>query len=156
MVQIEGIIKLQKDIIPKLCALYEDAVKIFDNFKDTKVIDKKFMKRYFDEGEIDWDDYMFTKKELPNKAIEYIYDFGEPPTILLSRFAIFYVDVAQNIFEYITLEKTAFGAKFPYIVCGFKREKHVSYMTDCPDDLNTFEGIVKEIIEKKIVPLSLK
>ena len=152
----EEINKLQKDIIPKLCTLYEDAIKIFDNFKDTKVIDKTFMKRYFEEGEIEWDDFTFTKKVLPNNAIEYIYDFGEPPRFPLCRFAIFYVDVAQNIFKYITLEKTLFGNKCPYIVCGVKGEKHVNYMTECPGDLEAFEGIVKEIVEKKIEPISLK
>ena len=152
----EEINKLQKDIIPKLCTLYEDAIKIFDNFKDTKVIDKTFMKRYFEEGEIEWDDFTFTKKVLPNNAIEYIYDFGEPPRFPLCRFAIFYVDVAQNIFKYITLEKTLFGNKCPYIVCGVKGEKHVNYMTECPGDLEAFEGIVKEIVEKKIEPFSLK
>ena len=152
----EEINKLQKDIIPKLCTLYEDAIKIFDNFKDTKVIDKIFMKRYFEEGEIEWDDFTFTKKVLPNNAIEYIYDFGEPPRFPLCRFAIFYVDVAQNIFKYITLEKTLFGNKCPYIVCGVKGEKHVNYMTECPGDLEAFEGIVKEIVEKKIEPFSLK
>ena len=152
----EEINKLQKDIIPKLCTLYEDAIKIFDNFKDTKVIDKIFMKRYFEEGEIEWDDFTFTKKVLPNNAIEYIYDFGEPPRFPLCRFAIFYVDVAQNIFKYITLEKTLFGNKCPYIVCGVKGEKHVNYMTECPGDLEAFEGIVKEIVEKKIEPISLK
>ena len=152
----EEINKLQKDIIPKLCTLYEDAIKIFDNFKDIKVIDKTFMKRYFEEGEIEWDDFTFTKKVLPNNAIEYIYDFGEPPRFPLCRFAIFYVDVAQNIFKYITLEKTLFGNKCPYIVCGVKGEKHVNYMTECPGDLEAFEGIVKEIVEKKIEPFSLK
>ena len=152
----EEINKLQKDIIPKLCTLYEDAIKIFDNFKDTKVIDKTFMKRYFEEGEIEWDDFTFTKKVLPNNAIEYIYDFGEPPRFPLCRFAIFYADVAQNIFKYITLEKTLFGNKCPYIVCGVKGEKHVNYMTECPGDLEAFEGIVKEIVEKKIEPISLK
>ena len=152
----EEINKLQKDIIPKLCTLYEDAIKIFDNFKDTKVIDKTFMKRYFEEGEIEWDDFTFTKKVLPNNAIEYIYDFGEPPRFPLCRFAIFYVDVAQNIFKYISLEKTLFGNKCPYIVCGVKGEKHVNYMTECPGDIEAFEGIVKEIVEKKIEPISLK
>ena len=152
----EEINKLQKDIIPKLCTLYEDAIKIFDNFKDTKVIDKTFMKRYFEEGEIEWDDFTFTKKVLPNNAIEYIYDFGEPPRFPLCRFAIFYVDVAQNIFKYITLEKTLFGNKCPYIVCGVKGEKHVNYMTECPGDLEAFEGIVKEKKKKKIEPISLK
>ena len=152
----EEINKLQKDIIPKLCTLYEDAIKIFDNFKDTKVIDKIFMKRYFEEGEIEWDDFTFTKKVLPDNAIEYIYDLGEPPRFPLCRFAIFYVDVAQNIFKYITLEKTLFGNKCPYIVCGVKGEKHVNYMTECPGDLEAFEGIVKEIVEKKIEPISLK
>ena len=148
--------KLEKEIIPKLCVLYEDAIKIFDNFKDTKVIDKDFMQRYFEEGEIEWDNFTFTKKELPNKAIEYIYDFGVPPRFPLCRFAIFYVDVAQNIFRYITLEKTLFGGKCPYIVCGVQGDKHVGYMKECPGDLNAFEEIVKYIIENKINPISFK
>ena len=152
----EALYDLQRKIIPKLCNLYEDAIKIFDNFKDTKVIDKQFMKRYFETDEIEWDDFVFEKKELPNKAIEYIYDFGEPPRFPLCRFAIFYVDVAQNIYKYITLEKTILPRRFPYMVCGVNGDVHVNYMAECPGDLNAFETLVKEIIDKKVEGFALK
>ena len=81
-------------IIPQLCSLYEDAIKIFDNFDPNKVINKEFMKRYFEEDEIDWDKLKFEKIELENKAIEYIYDFSS--IFPLSPFAIFYVDKEKN------------------------------------------------------------
>ena len=145
---------LQFKIIPKICSLYEDAIDIFENFKDTKVINKKFMQRYFEKDELDWDDFIFTKRELPTGVIEYIYDFGEPPRIPLCRFAIFYVDKAQKIFEYITLEKTFMFSKYPYLICGQKGEQHKNYSTECPADLKTFEEMVKEIIDKRIVPIN--
>ena len=145
---------LQFKIIPKICTLYEDAIKIFETFDDLKVINKKFMKRYFPDDYLEWDDYKFEKKVLPNNAIEYIYDYGEPPRFPLCRFAIFYVDRAQNIFKYFTLEKTIMFRDYPYMLCGQKGEQHLNYMYECPAQFEVFEKMVQNIIEKKIEPVT--
>ena len=150
----EDLYDLQFKIIPKICALYEDAIKIFDNFDDTKVINKDFMKRYFPDDYLEWEYYKFEKKVLPNNAIEYIYDYGEPPRFPLCRFAIFYVDRAQNIFKYITLEKTIIFAQYPYMVCGQRGEQHLNYQFECSPQLETFEKMVQNIIANNIQPVA--
>ena len=149
----EALYDLQFKVIPKLCTLYEDAINIFDNFNDNKVIDKEFMKNNFEIGYIDWDDLIFQKKELPNNVIEYIYDFGEPPRFPLCRFAIFYVDKTKKIYEYFTLEKTLIVRKYPYLICGQKGNQHKNYMTESPGIFNIFENMVKTIIDDGIKPI---
>ena len=140
-------------IIPQLCSLYEDAIKIFDNFDPNKVINKEFMKRYFEEDEIDWDKLKFEKIELENKAIEYIYDFSN--IFPLSPFAIFYVDKEKNIYKYFTLERTLFFKTFPFLICGQKDEAHLNYQMECPGEMFNFELLVQTIVNRNIEPVCL-
>ena len=144
---------LQFKLLPKLCDLYEDATKIFNNFDDKRMINKEFMENHTEGDYINWDDFVFTKKVLPNNAIEYIYDFGQPASYPLCRFAIFYVDKAKNIYEYITLEKTMIPRKYPYCVCGQKGTQHKNYQMECPGSLEYFEEMVKNIIDNNIKPV---
>ena len=138
-------------IIPKLCSLYEDAPKIFDNFDTNKVINKEFMKKFFEEDEIDWDKLKFEKLELENKAIEYIYNFER--VFPLCPFAIFYVDRDKNIFKYFTLERTILFRTFPYLICGQKDEQHKNYRMECPGEMLNFETLVQTIIKRNIAPV---
>ena len=111
------------------------------------------MKRYFPDDYLKWEEYKFEKKVLPNNAIEYIYDYGEPPALPLCRFAIFYVDRAQNIFKYITLENTIIFRDYPYIICGQKGQQHLLYKNECPPQLEAFEIMVQNIIKNNIEPV---
>jgi len=151
MSKINAVYDLIFKIIPKLCSLYEDAIKIFDNFDSNKVINKEFMKKFFDEGEIDWNKLKFEKLELENKAIEYIYNFEN--IFPLCPYAMFYVDREKNIFKYFTLERTILFQKFPYLICGQKDEQHKNYRMECPYDMFTFETLVQTIISSNIAPI---
>ena len=151
MSKINALYDLIFKIIPKLCSLYEDAIKIFDNFDTNKVINKEFMKKFFEEDEIDWDKLKFEKLELENKAIEYIYNFER--VFPLCPFAIFYVDRDKNIFKYFTLERTLLFKMFPYLICGQKDEQHKNYRMECPGEMFNFETLVQTIIKRNIAPV---
>ena len=144
---------LEFKLIPKLCDLYQDATNIFENFNDNRMTSKDFMEAHTEGNNINWDDFNFSKKILPNGAIEFIYDFSVPSSYPLCRFAIFYVDKAKNIYEYITLERMMAPGKYPYCVCGQKGTKHKNYSLECAGNLESFEAVVKEIIDKGIKPI---
>ena len=145
---------LEFRFLPKLFELYEDAKKIFDNFDESKIINKDFMKKNIDNEHIYWDEFKFVKKELPNNVKEFIYDFGVPNSYPLCRYAIFYADDANNIHEFFTLEKTLMFNKYPYLICGQKGERHYNFGLECPDNLEFFEKVIHELIQEKYKPVT--
>ena len=147
--------KLEFSFLPKLCEIYEREKRKDPNKEmeeDKLLIDLEKMKNTLPCKRIDWSQFKFWKKILPNNVKEFIYDFGEPKEHPLCRFAIFYVDILNGIYEYITLEKTLYYKKFPYIVCGQKGPQHKNYSFECPGDLDTFEKITQEIVGKQLKP----
>ena len=147
--------QLEFRFLPKLCEIFErEKTNNPDKElnEDELLIDLEKMKNNIPSQRIDWSQFKFWKKILPNNAKEFIYDFGEPKEFPLCRFAIFYVDQLNKIFEYITLEKTVNFKKFPFIVCGQKGPQHKNYGIECPGDLDTFEKIAQEIVGKQINP----
>ena len=147
--------QLEFRFLPKLCEIYErekrkDPNKEMD--EDNLLIGLENMKNTLPCKRIDWSKFKFWKKVLPNNAKEFIYDFGEPKEHPLCRFAIFYVDILNGIYEYITLEKTNFYKNFPYMVCGQKGPQHKNYSIECPEDLDSFEKIAQEIVGKQMKP----
>lgn len=136
--------------LPSLFELYETRKNNPTlNFDESQLIDIEFLKKKYETKHIDWNQFKFEKKTLPNNAKEFIYNFGEPKNAPLCYFAIFYVDEENKIYEYITLEKTYISKKFPYVVCGQKGSQHKNYGLECPSDFETFEKVVQIIIDKK-------
>ena len=141
--------------LPKLCEIYErekrkDPDKEME--EDKLLIDVENMKNHIPSKYIDWSQFKFWKKILPNNAKEFIYDFGEPKEHPLCRFAIFYVDILNGIFEYVTLEKTLMYKNYPYVVCGQKGPQHKNYNMECSDDFDSFEKVVQEVVGKQLQP----
>ena len=96
---------------------------------------------------INWEDFHFYKKNLSSDVVEYIYDFGKPEFPLNCRYAIYYIDHINNIYEYFTLEKTKIGK---YLICGInKNKRHKGYDIECEDNFETFESLVQYIIKTK-------
>lgn len=146
--------QLQFRFLPKLFSLHEEDIKDKKNPVEDKLIDIETIKTIPIFSHIDWSKFKFEKKILANGAKEFIYDFGEPKSLTLCRFAIFYVDANNGIFEYITLEKTCEYKQFPYLICGQKGPQHKNYGIECPADFNTFEKRAHEIIQKEFKPTS--
>ena len=147
--------QLEFRFLPKLCEIYEREKRKDPNKEmeeDKLLIDLEKMKNTLPCQRIDWSQFKFWKKILPNNAKEFIYDFGEPKEHPLCRFAIFYVDILNGIYEYITLEKTIGYKKFPFMVCGQKGPQHKNYGLECPGDFDTFEKIAQEIVGKQVKP----
>ena len=118
--------------------------------EDKSLIDLEIMKNSFPYKNIDWSQFKFWKKILPNNTKEFIYDFGEPIGYPLCRFAIFYVDHLNGIYEYITLEKTLDYQRYPFVVCGQKGKQHKNYSIECSGNLDIFENVVLKIIGDKL------
>ena len=144
---------LQFKFLPKLCDLYEDATQVFETFDDNKMINKDFMQDHTEGDYINWNSFKFTKKVVSDNVTEFIYDFGEPMSYPLCRFAIFYVDKSKNINELFTLEKMMLPQRFPYCICGQKGTQHKNYSIQCPGNLVDFEETIKEIIDKGVKPI---
>lgn len=147
--------QLEFRFLPKLCEIYErekrnNPEKELD--EDKLLIDLEKMKNTIPYKSIDWSKFKFWKKILPNNAKEFIYDFGEPQNHPLCRFAIFYVDQLNGLYEYITLEKTINYKKYPFMVCGQKGPQHKNYGIECSGDLETFEKVSLEIVGKQLKP----
>ena len=140
---------LEFRFLPKLFDLYKDAKNIFDNFNEDKLINIKFIQKKIENDNINWNKIKFEKKVLPNNAKEFIYDFGVPSSYPLCRFAIFYADDKNNIYEYITLEKTLLFKNYPYLICGQKGTKHYNFALECPENFESFEKLALNLIEEK-------
>ena len=95
---------LQFNFLPQLFELYEDAKKVFNKFDESKIIDIEFMKKKLNSDNINWENFKFEKKVLPDGLKEFIYDFGIPEKTPLCRYALFFTD-DNNIHQYFTLEK---------------------------------------------------
>jgi hypothetical protein len=84
---------------------------------------------------------------LSSDVVEYIYDFGKPEFPLNCRYAIYYIDHINNIYEYFNLEKTKIGK---YLICEMnKNKRHKGYDIECEDNFETFESLVQNIIKTK-------
>ena len=138
--------------LPKLFGIYENDIKNKNNPDEDKLLNIELLKKSSNFELIDWTKFKFEKKILPNGAKEFIYDFSEPNSSPLCRYALFYVDANNNIFEYITLEKTIIYKKYPYVICSQKGAQHKNFSIECPDDFDTFEKLAQEIIEKNYKP----
>lgn len=142
---------LQFKFLPKLCELYEeDKINKTSAFDESKLTNKDLMSSQPLFNAIDWGQIKIEKKELPDKIIEFIYDFGEPSEEPFCRFSVFYIDQENEAYEYFTLEKIKEYKKFPYIICNVKNGKHNNYGIECQPDLATFEGIVKDQVKKQM------
>ena len=62
---------------------------------------------------------------MASDVVEYIYDFGVPKSYFHCRYAIYYVDPINRIYEYFTLEKTKNDKIDTYIICGKKKIKDI-------------------------------
>lgn len=142
---------LQFKFLPALCDSYAKDPSKFD---ESKLTNKDLMSSQPLFSTIDWVQINIERKELDNKIIEFIYDFGEPKEEPFCRFSIFYVDRANEVYEYFTLEKAKKYKKYPYYVCNLKKGKHKDYNIECPPELATFEGIIKDLVEKQIKALN--
>ena len=137
--------------LPNLFSLYEQCKKSPGiNMDESKFIDIEFLKSQFPTKYINWDNFKFEKKELSNNVKEFIYNFGEPKGSPLCYYGIFYIDEANNIYEYFTLEKTFMFSS--YVVCGQKGSQHNNYGIKCSSKLEDFEKAIQLIIEKKVNP----
>ena len=120
---------LQFKHLPNLFSIYEKRETFFkslingDNFLyNITAIKITFYLRYNYSSEyINWEEFHFHKKNLASDVVEYIYDFGVPKSYLLCRYAIYYVDPINRIYEYFTLEKTKNDKIDTYIICGKKK-----------------------------------
>ena len=145
---------LQFNFLPQLFELYEDAKKVFNKFDESKIIDIEFMKKKLNSDNINWENFKFEKKVLPDGLKEFIYDFGIPEKTPLCRYALFFTD-DNNIHQYFTLEKKfPYYIAYPYIVCSQKGSQHYNYNRECPDDLAQFEKIGLEIMARNIKPIA--
>ena len=84
---------------------------------------------------------------MASDVVEYIYDFGVPKSYFHCRYAIYYVDPINRIYEYFTLEKTKNDKIDTYIICGKKNKRHKNYSKECEDNFDTFESMGQDIIE---------
>ena len=139
---------LQFKFLPQLFELYEDAKKIFNKFDESKIINIEFMKKHIDNEHIDWSNFKFEKKVLQNNLKEFIYDFGEPKSFPLCRYAIFFTN-DKDIHEYLTLEKTLMYSKYPYLICSQKGTKHLNFAIECPANFEFFEKLSLQLLKEK-------
>ena len=141
---------LQFKFLPALCDIYEkEKINNTNNFDESKLTNKDLMSNQPLFSTIDWVQIKIEKKVLNDEIIEFIYDFGEPEEEPFCRFSIFYADQKNDSYEYFTLEKIKEYKKCPYLVCNVKNGKHKTFGIECPPDLPTFEGIIKDIVEKQ-------
>ena len=147
---------LEFRFLPEIFEIYEKTKKNPGiNFDEEKLVDIEFFKTQFKSRYINWDEFKFEKKELSDKVKEFIYCFGTPKDSPLCYYAIFYVDEANKIYKYFTLEKTAsfMGEDAPY-VCGQKGAQHINYGIRCPSNIESFENIIKTIANKNTKPIN--
>lgn len=137
--------------LPNIFDLYEKSKKSPGiNFDESKFIDIEFLKKQYPTKMVDWDKFKFEKKELPNNVKEFIYNFGEPKESPLCYYGIFYVDEANNIYEYLTLEKSFDSS---YVICGQKGSQHKNYGIKCSKNFEDFEKMVINIIGNNHKPI---
>ena len=105
--EFEQLYFLQFKFLSALANSYaEDKLNNIGKFDESKLTNKELMSSQPLFNAIDWSKIKIEKKELPNNVIEFIYDFGEPKDEPLCRFAIFYVDPNNELYEYYTLQKS--------------------------------------------------
>ena len=141
--------------LPTLFSIYEKRIDFFkslpdgDNFLyNITNIQNSFDLSYNSEY-INWEEFHFHKKNLGLDVVEYIYDFGKVVYNLNCRYAIYYIDHKNNIYQYFTLEKTNIDDNnYTYLICGLnKNKRHKGYGIECEDNFETFENLVLDIIE---------
>ena len=67
------------------------------------------------------------------------------------RYAIFYVDTKNEIYEFFTLEKKFDISEIPYLLGLQKNNKHFYYDIELEDNFENFEKWVKYIIETSYI-----
>ena len=120
---------LQFKHLPNLFSIYEKRENFFkslnngDNFlyNITAIKITFYLSYNYSSEYINWEEFHFYKKNLASDVVEYIYDFGVPKSYFHCRYAIYYVDPINRIYEYFTLEKTKNDKIDTYIICGKKK-----------------------------------
>ena len=136
--------------LPKLFEIYEIKIK---NHSNEQFDENDFLLNKTKHAEelkfenINWDKCNIYEKELNKDIKEYIYDFGQPIAHPLFRYAIFYVDTKNEIYEFFTLEKKLDISEIPYLIGLQKNNKHIYYDIELEDNFENFEKWVKYIIE---------
>ena len=136
--------------LPKLFEIYEIKIK---NHSNEQFDENDFLLNKTKHAEelkfenINWDKCNIYEKELNKDIKEYIYDFGQPIAHPLFRYAIFYVDTKNEIYEFFTLEKKIDISEIPYLIGLQKNNKHIYYDIELEDNFENFEKWVKYIIE---------
>ena len=153
MYEINELYNLEFRFLPEIFGIYEKTkTNPGINIDEEKLTDIEFIRSYYKSNFINWNEFKFEKKELQNNVKEFIYNFGVPKDYTLCHFAIFYVDEANKIYKYFTLEKTVDfcgnGNNYP-VVCGQKGPSHLNYGIKCPPNLESFEEVIQSIINNK-------
>ena len=110
--------------LPTLFSIYEKRLDFFkslpdgDNFLyNITSIQNSFDLSYNSEY-INWEEFHFYKKNLALDVVEYIYDFGKVEYNLNCKYAIYYIDHKNNIYQYFTLEKAKIDDNnYTYLIC---------------------------------------
>jgi len=89
------------------------------------------------------------KKIISDSTFEIIYDFGKNQTESLCRYAIFYVDIMNAQYEYITLEKYENYQKYDYCIGSVRDNVYIPYDVECAPEIEVFEIFVQHRMKEE-------
>jgi hypothetical protein len=139
---------IEFNLIPSLIDRYRDyKFGKIESFNESILTDESYFSQYFKNMTIE--KIKIQKKIISYSSFEIIYDFGKIQTEPLCRYAIFYVDIKNAQYEYITLEKYDNYQKYDYCIGSVRDNIYIPFDVECAPEIEVFESFVQHRMKEE-------